>query len=94
MKCSLNFEAKAFYTSVVSIVFDGTKGGECLTGAEGSKQFADTLSQMEGLEAGCHKCGQTHNLPCYGMDIITSDNNLPDSGSYNEMCKEFRINPN
>ena len=52
MKCSLNFEAKAFYTSVVSIVFDGTKGGECLTGAEGSKQFADTLSQMEGLEAG------------------------------------------
>ena len=53
MKCSLNFEAKAFYTSVVSIVFDGTKGGECLTGAEGSKQFADTLSQMEGLEAGC-----------------------------------------
>ena len=54
MKCSLNFEAKAFYTSVVSIVFDGTKGGECLTGAEGSKQFADTLSQMEGLEAGCY----------------------------------------
>ena len=53
MKCSLNIEAKAFYTSVVSIVFDGTKGGECLTGAEGSKQFADTLSQMEGLEAGC-----------------------------------------
>ena len=61
MKCSLNFEAKAFYTSVVSIVFDGTKGGECLTGAEGSKQFADTLSQIEGLEAGWRQ-----SMPHYG----------------------------
>ena len=37
----------------MSIVFDGTKGGECLTGAEGSRQFADTLSQMEESETGC-----------------------------------------
>ena len=41
-----------------------------------------------------NKYKTTHYFPCYRRDIITSDNNLPDSESYNEMCKEFRITPN
>jgi len=28
------------------------------------------------------KLGQMHYLPCYRMYIITSDNNLPEEGSY------------
>ena len=40
------------------------------------------------------KEGKIYYLPCYGTDVITSDNNLPDEESYKEMCREFGINPN
>ena len=39
------------------------------------------------------KMNRAHHLPCYGTDVITSDNPLPDTASYQRMCKQFGVDP-
>ena len=39
------------------------------------------------------KKNRVHYLPCYGTDRITADSVLPDTASYQKLCKKFNINP-
>ena len=39
------------------------------------------------------KHGRLHHLPCYGTDVITKDSSLPDTTSYQKMCRKFNIDP-
>ena len=39
------------------------------------------------------KKNRVHYLPCYGTDRITADSVLPETASYQKLCKKFNINP-
>ena len=39
------------------------------------------------------KYGRMHHLPCYGTDKIAADSTLPDTASYQRMCKSFGVDP-
>ena len=40
------------------------------------------------------KYGVRHELPCYGMETISSVAPPPETRSYKNLCRKFGINPN
>ena len=38
--------------------------------------------------------GRIHHLPCYGTDRITNESVLPDTASYQRLCRKFGVDPN